>query len=290
MTTNQKTVIVTDSSCDLSPELYQMYHITALPLAITLDNKTYKDGIDMNSDMIYTHYNTYQTLPKTAAPSIYDFTKTFQELTAKGFEIVFIGIGSSLSSTFNNAYIASKDFNQVYTIDSGNLSSGVGHLVLYAAELAFKGLPAKEIYEKTKEKVHYVDASFVIEKLEFLHKGGRCSSVAFLSANALRIKPCIEVRGGAMGVGKKYRGSLSKCIESYIENSLSDKDNIDPKRCFITHTIKDRSIIESAFQMVNKHFQFDEILETHAGCTIASHCGEGTLGILFFRKTPINIF
>jgi len=290
MATNQSTLIVTDSSCDLSPELYEKYQITALPLSITLDNKTYKDGVDMNPEMIFEHYLQYNTLPKTAAPSIYDFSEAYNSLTSKGYDLVFIGIGDKISSTYSNAYIAAKDFPNVYTIDSGNLSSGVGHLVLFAAELAMEGFSAKEIYERTKEKVPYVDASFVIEKLEFLHKGGRCSSVAFLSANALRIKPCIEVRVGSMGVGKKYRGSLSKCIETYIIDCLKDKDSIDPKRCFITHTIKDRAIIDSAFQIIKKHFTFDEILETKAGSTIASHCGEGTLGILFFRKSPVNIF
>lgn len=290
MNTKQTTFIVTDSSCDLSSDLYKKHNIIALPLSITLDNATYKDGVDMNPDKIYEHYKIHQTLPKTSAPSIFDFSETFRDLTSDGSEVVFIGIGDSFSSTYSNAYIAAKDFSNIHTVDSGNLSSGVGLLVLYAAELARKGLHAKEIAEKARVKVPYVDASFVIENLEFLHKGGRCSSVSLLSANALRIKPCIEVRAGKMLVGKKYRGSLEKCIKQYINNCLEDKENIDPTRCFITHTIKNREIIDTAYQTIHENFEFDEILETNAGSTIASHCGEGTLGILFFRKKPVNIF
>ncbi len=288
MDIKQRTLIVTDSCCDLPPELITKHHITILPLTVSLSEETFKDGIDINPQKIYEYYNKFHILPKTAAPSVYDFTEVFQKLTSDGYEVFFIGIGDQFSSTYSNAYIAAKEFEHVCTADSGNLSSGLGLLVLMAAELAEQNLSSEEIASQVAVSAEYVDASFVIEKLEYLYKGGRCSAVQMLSANALKIKPCIEVREGKMGVGRKYRGNLKRCITSYIEDSLSDSTQVNPKRCFITHTINDREIVESAIETVKKCFDFEEIIESNAGSTIASHCGEGTLGILFFRNHIVN--
>ncbi len=284
MKLSNQTVIVTDSSSDLSKELFTTYGIYHLPLYVTLGEKTYRDGVDITPQELYDYVATYKQLPHTAAPSIYDFTCLFKELRSEGKEIVFIGLGNDFSSTFSNASIAAEEFDQIHLVDSQSLSTGVGLLVLYAASLAKEGLSGSEIASLVTLKTALVDASFIIEKLEFLHKGGRCSAVTAFGANALNIKPCILVSNGKMIVGEKYRGNLQKCISSYISHHLSNTENIDPTRCFITHTISDPNLIDYAYTAIQENFTFDEILETNAGCTIASHCGEGTLGILFFRN------
>ena len=192
-----------------------------------------------------------------------------------------------MSSTFNNCRMAGEEFENVYVIDTKNLSTGGGLLVVAAAEMAAKGMTANEIVENVQKLVPCVDASFVIDKLDYLHKGGRCSAIAVLGANLLKLKPCIEVKNGTMGVGKKYRGRYSDVLLTYVKERIGDASDIDLERVFVTHAGCDEAIVNSVIEAVKEAAPFKEVFLTRAGCTISSHCGADTLGVLFIRKNPI---
>lgn len=281
-------IISSDSTTDLSAELKERYNVKTIPLGITLGEKVYRDGIDINSDFIYEHHDKTGELPKTAATNVGECADYFSDLTKNGDAVIHFTISSSMSSTYNNACIAAQDFSNVYVIDSQNLSTGGGLLVIAAAEMAKSGMAASDIAEKVRELVPCVDASFVIDNLEYLYKGGRCSALAMLGANLLKLKPCIEVKNGAMGVGKKYRGVYGKVLTEYVNERLHDVDDIDNSRGFVTHAGCNPEIVKSVVEQVKATGIFKEVFLTRAGCTISSHCGANTLGVLFVRKSPIK--
>ena len=192
-----------------------------------------------------------------------------------------------MSSTYNNACMAAEELGNVYIIDTKNLSTGGGLLVITAAELLNQGLPAEEIVEKTRETVARVDASFVIDNLEYLYKGGRCSAVAMLGANLLKLKPCIQVKNGKMDVAKKYRGRYADVLKQYVVDKIGDYSDIDLDRVFVTHAGCDPQLVNDIVELVKKTAPFKEVFLTRAGCTVSSHCGANTLGVLFIRKSPI---
>ncbi len=280
----EKIKITCDSTCDLGQELYDKYDIEVVPLHVIMGDKDLMDGIEVSPSEIFDFVSKTGVLPKTAARSVDEYMSVFSKYTDEGYSVIHISISSDMSSSHQNALIAAGELQNVYVIDSKNLSTGSGHLAVAAAELIKEGLTATEIVDKVNEMKERLDVSFVIDTLEYLHKGGRCSSVAALGANLLKLKPCILVKDGTMSVGKKYRGSLDKCLAEYIADKLKDRDDIKTNRIFITHTCLDDKYVELAKQEVQKYHQFDEILETRAGGTIASHCGPNTLGILFFKK------
>ncbi len=281
-------IISSDSTTDLSAELKERYNVKTIPLGITLGEKVYRDGIDINPDFIYEHHDKTGELPKTAATNVGECAGYFSDLTKNGDAVIHFTISSSMSSTYNNACIAAQDFSNVYVIDSQNLSTGGGLLVIAAAEMAKSGMAASDIADKVKELVPCVDASFVIDNLEYLYKGGRCSALAMLGANLLKLKPCIEVKNGAMGVGKKYRGVYGKVLTEYVSERLHDVDDIDDSRVFVTHAGCDPEIVKSVVEQVKATGIFKEVFLTRAGCTVSSHCGANTLGVLFVRKSPIK--
>ncbi len=281
---NKKVIIASDSTCDLGPELISRYDIKIVPLSVNLGDKIYTDGVDITPDMIYRHYEQKHELPKTAAPNVLDFATFYQKYTAKGYAVVLFTISSTMSSTFNNARLAALDFEDVYAVDSCNLSTGGGLLVLHAAQLAAAGKSAAEIAEECRAMTDKVDASFVIDNLEFLHKGGRCSAVAAFGANLLQLKPCIGVSGGKMGVGKKYRGKFSMVLQKYIADRIGDGAGIRKNRIFVTHAGCDDAIVQQCVAQVKALEKFDEVLVTRAGCTVSAHCGRNTLGVLFVKE------
>lgn len=283
---SKKVLITRDSTSDLTADIVDSLNIKTIPLGITLDNKTYRDGIDIDPDFIYKYHEDHGVLPKTSAANIADMIDFFKPYVEDGYEIVHFTISSKMSSTYQNSLLAAEEFDGVYVVDTANLSTGEGLLVMKAGEMAQEGYSAKEIYEKITELVPYVDASFVIDSLEYLHKGGRCSALAALGANLLKLKPCIEVKGGSMGVGKKYRGKYIQTLREYVEERLSNYSDIDLDRVFVTHAGCDKEIVEEITELVKKTAPFKEVLITRAGCTISSHCGANTLGVLFFRKSP----
>ena len=276
--------ITADSTCDLTDELCEKYDISICPLYIIMDGKDHKDGLEISPEDIYKYVDRTGEIPKTAAVSVADYIDIFAEYVQQGRTVVHINISSHFSTCNQNANIAAKEVGNVYVVDSLNLSTGTGLLAIAGAELASEGIPAADIKARLDELAPKVESSFVIETLKYLHMGGRCSSVAALGANLLKLRPCIEVQDGKMNLGKKYRGNYTKCLEQYITDRLRGRDDLANKRIFITHSGCDEEVVDIARNAVRKHAEFDEIHETIAGCTITSHCGPNTLGILFINK------
>ena len=279
-------IITCDSTADLPCEICEKYNISVIPLGVTLGDKTYLDGIEITPDEVYAHHSKTGELPKTTAANVGDLIDFFTPFVNEGKTIIHIALSSEMSSTYNNAVLAASEFENVNIIDSRNLSSGIGLIVVAAAEMAQSGMSAEEIIEKTTELTKCSDASFVIDNLEYLHKGGRCSAVAMLGANLLKLKPCIDVTNGKMDVSKKYRGKYGEVLKQYVSERLADIDNIDLTRIFVTHAGCADEIVNAVYEQVKATANFKEVIVNRAGCTISSHCGADTLGILFIRKSP----
>lgn len=284
---SKKVIITRDSTSDLTPEIVEKLNIKTIPLGIVLDSKSYQDGVDINPDFIYKYHEEHGVLPKTSAANVGEMVDFFKQYVDQGYAIVHFNISSKMSSTYQNSLIASQEFEDVYVVDTKNLSTGEGLLIMKAAEMAAEGKEAKEIFDAVNSLIPYVDASFVIDSLEYLHKGGRCSTVAALGANLLKLKPCIQVLDGAMDVCKKYRGKYIACLREYVADRVSDYSDIDLDRVFVTHAGVDEEILSEVRDLVAKAAPFKEVIVSRAGCTVSAHCGRNTLGVLFIRKTPL---
>lgn len=285
-----KVIIACDSSCDLSKEILEKYNIFTNPFTVNLGDNHYHDGVDVTPDDIYEYHKKTGNLPKTAAINMAESLEFFKSLKQdEDTQIIFFTISSTMSGTYQYACLAAEEIGGVFVVDSKNLSTGVGLSVIKAAELAKDGKSAEEIVDFiNNEYINYVNSSFIIDSLEYLHKGGRCSSLAALGANLLKLKPCIEVVGGAMKVGKKYRGNFENVLTEYVEARLANAENIDLERIFVTHAGCDKEIVENVANQVKKALPFKEVLITRAGATVSVHCGRNTLGILFVQKTPVE--
>ena len=283
----EKVIITSDSTTDLSPELRQRYNVVVMPLVVSLNDVNHLDGVDITPEDIYRNYAANKTLPKTAAPNLADCASFFRQFTDQGYSVVHFTISSEMSSTYQNSVIAAEDFENVYVVDSRNLSTGGGLLVIHAAELAARGMKAAAIAEECRRLAPCVDASFVIDSLEFLHKGGRCSTVAMLGANLMNFKPCIVVKNGAMSVGNKYRGKYDQVLLKYIEDRVGDASDIIKDHVFITHAGCDDAVVDACVAKLKTLGEFPNIHVTRAGCTVSSHCGRNTLGVLFIRNHAI---
>lgn len=279
-------VLCADSTCDLSQDLIERYNVHVLPLHVNLDGNTYADGVDMTPDEIYDVYRQKKILPTTAATNTVEYEEFVAPFIEAGNDVIYVNLGSGISVTHNNCRMAAEETPGLYVIDSGNLSTGMGHVVIAAAERIAAGMPVEQIVEEVRAFTKKVEASFVLDTLEFLHKGGRCSALAMLGANVLKLKPCIEVNNedSTMSVGKKYRGTLDKVLAEYVKDRLEGRDDIRTDRIFITHAGISEERIQLVRDAVAQYKQFDEVLVTRAGCTISAHCGPNTLGILFVRK------
>ncbi len=282
-----KVIIASDSTCDLSPELIAHYGIKILPLGVALGDKNFTDGIDVCADDIYAHYEKTGELPKTAAVNIAEFEAFFAECEKNGDTAVLFTISASMSSTYHNACLAAEGFEGMCVVDTKNLSTGGGLLVITAAELAAEGNTSEQIAALCEELSLYVDASFVIDNLEFLHKGGRCSALERFGANLLQLKPCISVQNGAMGVGKKYRGKFGDVLKIYVSDRIGDASDIELEHIFVTHAGCDMALVNACVEQVRAAAPFKNVYITRAGCTISSHCGRNTLGVLFIRKNKV---
>ncbi len=285
---NEKIIIASDSTTDLSLDLIEKNNIKILPLTVTLGEEHYKDGVDIDPEMIYAHYEQTKQLPKTAALNITECADFFRAQTGEGASMVFFTISSSMSSTYHNACLAAEEFENVYVVDTKNLSTGGGLLVLAACDMLKEGKDAKEIAEACSLLADNVSASFVIDSLEFLHKGGRCSALAAFGANLLKLKPCIVVKNGKMGVSKKYRGAFAKVLAEYVKDQVLDYEDIDLSRVFVTHAGCDEEIVNVCADAVMGYAPFEELHITRAGCTVSSHCGRNTLGVLFMKKSALE--
>lgn len=276
--------ILSDSTCDLTPALLQKYDITLTPLTVVKDGKPFRDGVDITPADIFAHVDGGGALCSTSAVSEYEYA-TFFSLYAPDYDaVVQITIGSGFSACYQNACLAAQGFDNVFVVDSENLSSGQGLLVMEAVRLAEAGQSGEDIARALRELAPKVEASFLVERLDYLYKGGRCSAVAALGANLLGLKPCIEVSGGKMGVCKKYRGSFESAVRQYVRERLEGREDIRPALAFVTHPAAPESVVRAALDTAAQYGSFDQVIETHAGCTVSCHCGPHTLGILFVRK------
>ena len=279
-----KVSVSADSTCDLTRELTDKYDIAITPLYIIKNGKSFADGLEIQPEDIYSHVSAGGEICSTAAVSVADYLDFFSKRLEKCDEIVHLHISSDMSACWQNACIAARELGHVYPVDSRNLSTGIGHLVLDAAELAGQGMSGAEISAELERRREKLDVSFVVDTLAYLRRGGRCSALAAMGANLLSLKPCIEVRNGRMGVGRKFRASMEKCLTDYVRVRLENREDIDTRRVFITDSggIGDetRSLVE---REVLKYQPFREVLHTRAGCTVSSHCGPGTLGILYYH-------
>lgn len=279
-----KIKIISDSTCDLSKELIEKYDIEIVALTVIKNGESYSDGVDITTSDIFAHVAAGGDLCSTAAINIDQYTNIFSRFAGEYDGVVHINISSGFSSCYQNARLAAEEFDNVRVIDSLNLSTGQGLVVLKACELAQTCENLDELVEKLNEIIPKVEASFVLDRLEYMVKGGRCSSAAALGANLLGLKPCIEVKDGKMSVVKKYRGNYSKCLTTYVKDRLANRDDLDRTHLFVTRTPVSDDCLNAVKETVNEYADFENIYWTEAGCTVSCHCGPGTLGVLFIRK------
>lgn len=284
-----KIKITADSTCDLSKELVERYNIGIMPLFVVLGEKSLEDGVSVQPQDIYDYYQNTKKLPKSGSRSAEEYEAFFRSYLNDGYDaIVHFDISADMSASYDNACVAAEKLKNVFVVDSRSLSTGIGLLVLDACDMAAKGMSAKKIAEREKSRVGAVQASFIINSLEFLYKGGRCSSLKYFGANLLQIKPSILVKDGQMGTWKKLQGRYEKCVEKYVEAVRTTYTNPDKKRCFVTHTQMEDGIAEKVVSIVKSWGIFDEVLETSAGCTVTSHCGAGTIGVLYINDGGVD--
>ena len=276
--------ILSDSTCDLSQELIEKHNITLVPLTVIKDDIQYKDGIDITPADIFAHVAAGGSLCSTTAMNVGEYEERFAKYSTEYDGVLHINIGSGFSSSYQNACIAAENFDNVRVVDSQNLSTGQGLVVLKACELAEECESLDDLYEKVSAFTERVEASFLLDQLTYMVKGGRCSSVAALGANLLNLKPCIEVKNGKLSVVKKYRGNYAKCLASYVKERLDARDDLDKETLFVTRTPVNDACIDAVKEAVDAYADFKNIYWTEAGCTVSCHCGPGTLGVLFVRK------
>lgn len=279
-----KIKILADSTCDLSEELVQKYNITIVPLTIIKNGEAFSDGVTIKPDEIFSHVAAGGDLCSTTAMNVGEYFEYFEKFATEYDGVLHINIGSSFSSSYQNACLAAEDFENVRVVDSQNLSTGQGLVVLKACELAETCKDLDELYTQVQVYASSIEASFVLDQLQYMVKGGRCSSAAALGANLLNLKPCIEVKNGKMSVVKKYRGNYAKCLVTYIKERLANRDDIDKSTLFITYTPVSSDCLDAVKETIAAFSDFDNIYWTEAGCTVSCHCGPGTLGVLFARK------
>lgn len=280
-----KIKISADSTADLSQELADKFDIGIIPLVVNLGEEECLDGETINPDMIYDYVRKTKKLPKTSAVNTMQYKEQFEKFLSNGYDaIIHFNISSEMSTTHNNARLVCEEMQNLYVVDSRTLSTGTALLAMYASELAKtdKYTP-EQIVEMVEARRDANQTSFIIDRLEYLYRGGRCNAVALLGANLLKIKPSIEVHAGKMGMAKRYMGNFSKCVMKYVADTLDKYNNPDYKRIFITHTEIDNEIVEEIRNYLKENTKFKEILETTAGSTVTSHCGPHTIGILYLN-------
>ncbi|MBQ7236769.1 MAG: DegV family protein [Clostridia bacterium] len=276
-----KIAISVESTNDLTKELIEKNDIKVIPYQIVLGDKVFKDG-EISTPEIFEYVDKNGTLPKTNAINQFEYTEYFENIKKDYDGVVHICLSSGLSCSCQNAKNAASELENVYVVDSLTLSSGIGLLALYARELADKGLDAKEVAEKVEKRLKNLQVSFVIERLDYLYKGGRCNSLQLFGANLLKLRPRIVLNDGKMGADKKYRGNMEKVVTKYCEETLAEYNTPDLDKVFVTYSTATPEMINAA-KRACFDAGFKNVYESHAGCTISSHCGGNTLGILYFN-------
>ncbi len=276
--------ITTDSTCDLPRELLDRHHITVIPLGVVKAGKLYHDGVDIRTGDIAAHVAAGGDITTTNAVNMADYEDLFRRELASCDAVIHLNIGTDFSCCHQNARLAAEEVPGVYVVDTGNLTVGHGLMVLAAAEAAESGKTVSEILAMLEDMVPRVEVSFVLDRLDYMKKGGRCSAVTALGANLLKLHPCLEVIGGKLSVMKKYRGSMEKVVADYVRERLADRTDLDTTRMFLVDTCPDDQLASVARACLAEDGRFGEILEAKAGCTIFSHCGPGTLGLVLLKK------
>ena len=276
--------ITTDSTCDLPVQLLEQYDITVLPLGIVKGGKLYRDGVDIHTADIAAHVEAGGDITTTNAVNIADYETVFREMMERYDAVIHLNIGAGFSCCHQNARLAVEEVPGVYVVDTGNLSVGHGLLVLAAAEAAAAGRSAAEISVMLEEMAGRAEMSFVLDRLDYMKKGGRCSAVTALGANLLKLHPCIEVIGGKMSVTKKFRGSIEKVVLDYARDRLAGRTDIDTSRVVLVDTGVDSRLADLVAGYLEEDGRFGQVIHAKAGCTIFSHCGPDTLGLMFLRK------
>lgn len=285
-----KVLLSADTPCDIGPELKERYHVSLFPLHILLEGKQYTDGLDITLNEIYHAWWERKALPRTAAINPEEYIAYFTPFLEQGYDVIHISLGSGISSSHQNAKIASEMLakkGNVYVIDSCSLSTGFGLLVCEAGERIKRGMDAKTIAKEVSSLSGDTRASFIVDTLEFLRAGGRCSSLAQIGAALMNMKPTILVkneRQGSMVVGKKYIGKLEAALMKYVDDQLKDRTDIITDRVFVTYSTMDDALVERVCERVRALQPFGELFATNASCTIGAHCGPNTLGVLFLTK------
>ncbi len=281
---SKNVVITCDSTCDLSPELLERFSIVIIPLTITLGDTSFLDGQGFSPADMYARYRADGTLPKTSAVSYQEFLDFFRGYTEQGFEVVHLDISSELSASYNNAVLAARELEGVYPVDSRMLSTGLGLLAIEGAKLRDEGMAAADIAARLTELTAKVDTSFVLDTLEFMWKGGRCTGFTALGANVLKLKPALEMKDGKLVVYKKYRGNINNVYKQYIRERLSGKQ-VRPAHVFVTESGEiDPPVLEEVLALVKELTGAAEVHHTVTGCTVTTHCGPKTLGVLFLNE------
>lgn len=276
-----KVAISVESTNDLSQELLTKYDIKVIPYPIVLGDLAFKDG-EYTTEEVFSLVEKYNTLPKTTALNVFEYTEFFESLKKDYDAVIHIALSSGITSSCGNAFKGAENVENAYAVDSKSLSTGIGLLAIYARELADKGVEPKEIARLVQARADKLQVSFVLERLDYMHKGGRCSSIKLLGANLLKIRPRIVLKDGKMVSDKKYRGNMAGVIAKYCAETLSEFNTPDLDKVFVTYTTATPEMVENAkTALVNAGFK--NIYETRAGGTIASHCGANTLGILYFN-------
>ena len=276
--------ITTDSTCDLPAWLLEQHNISVIPLGVVKGDRLYRDGVDIRTADIAAHVDAGGDITSTNAVNIADYETLFREQIEKYDAIIHLNLGMGFSRCHQNAKLAAEEVPEVYVVSSENLSAGHGALVLAAAEAAEMGKSAAEILNLLEELTGRVEMSFVLDRLDYMKKGGRCSAVAALGANLLKLHPCIEVIDGKMSVTKKYRGSMEKVVADYIRERLADRADLDTSRIIVVDTCEDDHLASLVRKYLEEDGRFAQVIEAKAGCTVFSHCGPNVLGLMLLRK------
>lgn len=276
--------ITTDSTCDLPARLLEQHNISVIPLGIVKGDRLYRDGIDIRTADIAAHVDAGGDLTTTNAVNIADYEMLFREQTEQYEAVIHLNIGAGFSSCYQNAKLAAEEVPGVYVVSSENLSVGHGAMVLAAAEAAEAGKSVGEILALLEDLAGRIEMSFVLDRLDYMKKGGRCSAVAALGANLLKLHPCIEVVDDKMSVTKKYRGSVEKAVMDYIKDRLEGRTGLDTSRIIVVDTCEDDHLAAIAREYLRQDGRFDEVIEAKVGCTVFAHCGPNVLGLALVRK------
>lgn len=282
-----KVIISADSTCDIGPALAKKHHVQLLHWRIVLEGREYVDNIEITPDDLYEAWWARKVLPKSSGAVPSDYERHFAPFLEKGYEIVHLNLGSGISCAYQNCCTTAKEHGHIYPVDSQNLSTGFGHLVIQAALLAQQGMAAPDIQSEIQGMCGRAHGSFLLDSLEFMRAGGRCGTISLLGANLLKIKPCIEVdnqNGGRMQVGKKYRGTMESCLRQYVHDTLAGREDIDLERVFITHSGSPESDIQAVKEEIAGLHDFKEMFVTRANGVISTHCGPRTLGVLYMTQ------